>query len=158
MSSCMRQRRGSRPASASARTRKGDRTLRLFSTATISSCGASRSTASTFDPAAGFVTPNQLTIAAPPKGPFTLEIDTEINPSANTRLMGLYRSGSAYCTQCEAEGFRRITYFLDRPDVLSVYTVRLEAEIAEAPLLLSNGNKIGEGRIEGDVAAFRALA
>jgi aminopeptidase N len=101
------------------------------------------------DPAVGFVTPNQLTIAAPPQAPFTLEIETEINPSANTRLMGLYRSGSAYCTQCEAEGFRRITYFLDRPDVLSVYKVRLEAEISEAPVLLCNGNKIDEGKIEG---------
>ena len=65
--------------------------------------------------------------------------------------MGLYRSGSAYCTQCEAEGFRRITYFLDRPDVLSVYRVRLEADRAEAPVLLANGNlestgEAGEGR------------
>ena len=88
----------------------------------------------------------------------SLEIETEIDASANTRLMGLYRSGSAYCTQCEAEGFRRITYFLDRPDVLSVYTVRLEAEISEAPLLLSNGNKIAGGKIEGTIAPFRGLA
>src|SRR5262249_52779868 len=82
------------------------------------------------------------------------EIETEIDPSANTQLMGLYRSGSAYCTQCEAEGFRRITYFLDRPDVLSIFTVRLEAEIAEAPLLLSNGNKIASGKIEGTMRHF----
>jgi aminopeptidase N len=101
------------------------------------------------DPLAGFVTPDQLTIAAPPHRPFVLETETEIDPSANTRLMGLYRSGHAYCTQCEAEGFRRITYFLDRPDVLSTYTVRLEAEAVEAPLLLSNGNKIAAGAIEG---------
>ncbi|WP_026605973.1 aminopeptidase N [Methylocapsa acidiphila] len=101
------------------------------------------------DPAIGLVTPDQLTITAPPRRPFELEVETKIDPSANTRLMGLYRSGAAYCTQCEAEGFRRITYFLDRPDVLSVYTVRLEAERAEAPLLLSNGNKIAEGAIEG---------
>jgi aminopeptidase N len=101
------------------------------------------------DPAAGFVTPDLLTIAAPPPRPFVLETETEIDPSANTRLMGLYRSGHAYCTQCEAEGFRRITYFLDRPDVLSVYDVRLEAEIGEAPILLSNGNKIAGGVIEG---------
>ncbi len=59
--------------------------------------------------------------------------------------MGLYRSGSAYCTQCEAEGFRRITYFLDRPDVLSVYRVRLEADKAEAPVLLANGNLVEQG-------------
>jgi len=101
------------------------------------------------DPMAGFVTPDQLTIAAPPSRPFVLLTETEIDPSANTRLMGLYRSGHAYCTQCEAEGFRRITYFLDRPDVLSTYDVRLEAEIAEAPLLLSNGNKIAAGPIDG---------
>ncbi len=101
------------------------------------------------DAAAGFITPDQLTIAAPPQRPFVLLTETEIDPSANTRLMGLYRSGHAYCTQCEAEGFRRITYFLDRPDVLSTYHVRLEAEVAEAPLLLSNGNKIEEGAIDG---------
>ncbi len=105
-------------------------------------------------PEASFVTPDQLTLASPPQQPFLLEIETEINPSANTRLMGLYRSGSAYCTQCEAEGFRRITYFLDRPDVLSVYTVRMEAELSEAPILLSNGNKIEAGLVEGTSRHF----
>jgi aminopeptidase N len=107
-----------------------------------------------FGPQIGFVTPDQLTVTAPPQRAFVLEIETEIDPSANTKLMGLYRSGHAYCTQCEAEGFRRITYFLDRPDVLSVYKVRLEAELGEAPLLLSNGNKIDEGRIEGTSRHF----
>ena len=62
--------------------------------------------------------------------------------------MGLYRSGSAYCTQCEAEGFRRITYFLDRPDVLSTYRVRLEADRTEAPVLLANGNLEAAGEAE----------
>ena len=79
-------------------------------------------------------------LPSPPRGPFTLKIETRLDPAANTKLMGLYRSGSAYCTQCEAEGFRRIAYFLDRPDVLSTYRVRLEADRAEAPVLLSNGN------------------
>jgi aminopeptidase N len=102
----------------------------------------------------GFVTPDQFTLSAPPQHPFILEIETEIDAAANTRLMGLYRSGSVYCTQCEAEGFRRITYFLDRPDVLSVYTVRLEAEVSEAPMLLSNGNKIAGGIIEGTPRHF----
>ena len=102
----------------------------------------------TLDPAANFVSPDRLTIAQPPQTPFTLEIETEIDPSANSRLMGLYRSGSAYCTQCEPEGFRRITYFLDRPDVLGIYTVRIEALKAEAPLLLSNGNRIAAGDLE----------
>src|SRR5208283_3273111 len=102
----------------------------------------------------GFVTPDQFTLSAPPQRPFVLEIETEIDATANTRLMGLYRSGSVYCTQCEAEGFRRITYFLDRPDVLSVYTVRLEAEFSEAPILLSNGNKIASGKIEGTPRHF----
>ncbi len=106
------------------------------------------------DSKCGFITPNQFTLAAPPARPFNLEIETEIDAAANTRLMGLYRSGSAYCTQCEAEGFRRITYFLDRPDVLSVYTVRVEADFSEAPLLLSNGNKIAEGKIEGTPRHF----
>jgi aminopeptidase N len=100
------------------------------------------------NPASNFVSPDQLTIASAPQRPFTLEIETELDPSANSRLMGLYRSGSAYCTQCEPEGFRRITYFLDRPDVLSVYTVRIEALKAEAPLLLSNGNRIAAGDLE----------
>ena len=101
-----------------------------------------------------FVTPDRLTIASPPQEPFTLEIETELNPAGNTQLMGLYRSGSAYCSQCEAEGFRRITYFLDRPDVLSVYSVRLEAERAEAPILLSNGNRTAAGDIEGTSRHF----
>ena len=57
-----------------------------------------------------------------------------VDPSANTQLMGLYRSSGTYCTQCEAEGFRRITYFLDRPDVMAVYTTRIEAERNEAPI------------------------
>jgi len=94
-------------------------------------------------------TQDRLTLNKIPEGPFTLEIDTELNPSGNTQLSGLYRSGSAYCTQCEAEGFRRITYFLDRPDVLSVYTTRIEAEKSEAPTLLSNGNPLEHGEIPG---------
>jgi aminopeptidase N len=94
-------------------------------------------------------TGEHLTIHDVPAGPFTLETVTEINPAANTKLMGLYRSASTYCTQCEAEGFRRITYFPDRSDVLSVYTTRIEADRTEAPILLSNGNLIDSGVIEG---------
>ncbi|WP_296710166.1 aminopeptidase N [Rhodoblastus sp.] len=90
-------------------------------------------------------TPDRLTIANPPARPFTLEVETLLDPSANTRLEGLYRSGSAYCTQCEAEGFRRIAYYLDRPDVMSVFTVRIEADEREAPVLLSNGNPVESG-------------
>src|SRR5262249_41540635 len=87
-------------------------------------------------------TPERLVVRSEPDGPFVLEIVTELNAAANTKLMGLYRSGRVYCTQCEAEGFRRITYFLDRPDVLSVYTTRIEAAKSEAPVLLSNGNLV----------------
>ncbi len=95
-------------------------------------------------------TPDQLVILAPPVAEtFDLEIETEIDPSANLALMGLFRSSGVYCTQCEAEGFRRITYFLDRPDILSVYTVRIEASLAEAPLLLSNGNQVESGKLPG---------
>ena len=90
-------------------------------------------------------TPERLVVREVPDGPFVLEIVTELNPAANTKLMGLYRSGSVYCTQCEAEGFRRITYFLDRPDVLSVYATRIEATKSEAPVLLSNGNPVEVG-------------
>ena len=89
--------------------------------------------------------PDRLALHKTPDAPFTLEIETEIDPGANTQLTGLYRSGSAYCSQCEAEGFRRITYFLDRPDVLGVYTTRLEADKSEAPVLLSNGNPAQSG-------------
>jgi aminopeptidase N len=94
---------------------------------------------------------SQFVLPRPPRRPFKLKIETRLDPAANTKLMGLYRSGSAYCTQCEAEGFRRITYFLDRPDVLSTYRVRLEADRAEAPVLLSNGNleTAGEADIPG---------
>ncbi|BBU62997.1 aminopeptidase N [Methylosinus sp. C49] len=100
-------------------------------------------------PEAYEATPDSFVLRAPPEGPFTLELETEVDPSANTQLSGLYRSGSAYCTQCEAEGFRRITYFLDRPDVLSVYTTRIEAEKSEAPVLLGNGNPIASGDLDG---------
>ncbi|WP_086996698.1 aminopeptidase N [Rhizobium sullae] len=79
----------------------------------------------------------------PAAEPFELTITTIINPEANTQLMGLYRTGGIYCTQCEAEGFRRITYFPDRPDVLAPYTVNIIADKAANPLLLSNGNFLG---------------
>ena len=72
-------------------------------------------------------------------------IDTRIHPAANTQLMGLYASNGMLCTQCEAEGFRRITFFPDRPDVLSVYTVRMAGDRAQFPVLLSNGNCTGQG-------------
>ncbi len=71
---------------------------------------------------------------------FELEITTRILPQDNTALSGLYRSNGFFCTQCEAEGFRRITYFLDRPDVLAVYTTRISADKTKYPVLLSNGN------------------
>ena len=97
------------------------------------------------EPSAYVASSAELTLTNPPRQPFKLKIETRLAPAANTKLMGLYRSGSAYCTQCEAEGFRRITYFLDRPDVLSVYRVRLEADRAEAPVLLANGNLVESG-------------
>ncbi len=102
------------------------------------------------DPEAFQASPSQFVLPNPPRGPFTLKIETRLDPAANTKLMGLYRSGSAYCTQCEAEGFRRITYFLDRPDVLSTYRVRIEADREEAPVLLSNGNLESRGRSEAE--------
>ena len=76
---------------------------------------------------------------------FTLEIITEINPLENTALEGLFKSGDAYCTQCEAEGFRRISYYLDRPDVMATFTTKVIADKAQFPYLLSNGNKIAAG-------------
>lgn len=94
-------------------------------------------------------TPQLLTIRKLP-AKFTLEIVTEINPTANTALSGLYRSGGNYCTQCEAEGFRRITYFPDRPDVLAVYTTRIAADKNENPVLLGNGNPQKKGKLAND--------
>jgi aminopeptidase N len=106
-------------------------------------------------PAESFVaTADRLTIAQAPQRPFVLEIETVLDPTNNTKLMGLYRAGATYCTQCEAEGFRRITYFLDRPDVMAVYTTRIEAEKKEAGVLLSNGNLIARGDVPGTSRHF----
>jgi aminopeptidase N len=89
-----------------------------------------------------------LTIANVPDH-FVLETQAEIAPAANTALEGLYQSAGMFCTQCEPEGFRHITWFLDRPDNLSVFTVRIEADKAQYPVLLSNGNKLDSGKLEG---------
>ena len=79
----------------------------------------------------------------------TIETEVDLNPAANTKLMGLYASSGLLCTQCEAEGFRRITFFPDRPDVLSRYHVRMEADRAGFPILLCNGDPVGEGILPG---------
>ncbi|WP_372881117.1 aminopeptidase N [Psychromonas sp.] len=79
---------------------------------------------------------------------FTLEIHTEINPLANSSCEGLYKSGGAFCTQCEAEGFRRITYYLDRPDVMAKFTTKISADKSLYPYLLSNGNRVDQGDLE----------
>ncbi|MFT5612526.1 MAG: aminopeptidase N, partial [Arenicella sp.] len=76
---------------------------------------------------------------------FELTVVTELQPHLNTQLSGLYQSSGNFCTQCEAEGFRRITYFLDRPDVLSEYEVSLTADKKTCPVLLSNGNPVACG-------------
>ncbi len=81
---------------------------------------------------------------------FTLEIETECKPADNTALMGLYVSSGRFCTQCEAEGFRRITYYMDRPDVLSVFTVRISAKKAKYHYLLANGNMIESGDLDDE--------
>jgi aminopeptidase N len=88
-----------------------------------------------------------LTLPAVPDA-FTLEIVTDISPATNTALEGLYLAKGIFCTQCEAEGFRRITYFLDRPDVLSIYTTRIEAPKETLPVLLANGNCIDKGDLD----------
>ncbi len=99
------------------------------------------------------VTPEHLIVLkklVPDGGkPFTLEIVSTHEPHKNTALSGFYQSGDMLCTQCEAEGFRRITYYPDRPDVLARFRVRIEADAARYPVLLSNGNLIGKGRIAG---------
>ena len=93
----------------------------------------------------GAVTPDPVEggiTCAVPDGPFTWEAEVEIDPQANTALEGLYRSSGMYCTQCEAEGFRKITYYPDRPDVMAPFTVRVEGP---DPVLLSNGNPGAKG-------------
>lgn len=98
----------------------------------------------------------KLVLAKTPES-FVLEIETVCDPSANSTLMGLYVSGGRFCTQCEAEGFRRITYYPDRPDVMSVFTVRLEADIATYPYLLANGNKIEDGAVSDKTGRHYAI-
>ncbi|GGD93218.1 aminopeptidase N [Aureimonas endophytica] len=101
-------------------------------------------------PEAMVVDENGLTLSdLPASGSFALTIGTILEPARNTKLMGLYRSNGIWCTQCEAEGFRRITYFLDRPDVLATYLVRIEADRDTAPVLLSNGNLVDSGDLGG---------
>jgi aminopeptidase N len=93
-----------------------------------------------------------LTLHRPPPA-FTLAIETAIHPEANTALSGLYLSKGVFCTQCEAEGFRRITYFLDRPDVMAAYRTTIRAARDACPVLLSNGNLVEEG-VLGDGRHF----
>ena len=101
----------------------------------------------TLDPAAYAADASSLTVFAPPPS-FTLELVTEIAPAENTALEGLYMAGGIFCTQCEPEGFRCITYFIDRPDNLARFQTRIESHIAVAPVLLSNGNLIESGELD----------
>jgi aminopeptidase N len=96
---------------------------------------------------------NSLTLVEPPHRRFVLETEVTLDPAANTKLMGLYRSSGTWCTQCEPEGFRRITYYLDRPDVLAPFKVRMSAPRAVAPVLLANGNLVDQGDL-GDGMHF----
>ncbi|XVF51462.1 hypothetical protein PTKIN_Ptkin04bG0187100 [Pterospermum kingtungense] len=96
-----------------------------------------------------YVDSRHLTLPSPPSGKFTLEIDTEIQPQKNTSLEGLYKSSGNFCTQCEAEGFRKITFYQDRPDIMAKYTCRIEADKSLYPVLLSNGNLVDQGALEG---------
>lgn len=91
---------------------------------------------------------DRLIITEPPAA-FTLEVTSRINPKANSSLMGLYVSNGIFCTQCEPEGFRRIIWSQDRPDVMSTYRVRIEADHAAFPVLLSNGNLLETGELPG---------
>ncbi|XVF78889.1 hypothetical protein PTKIN_Ptkin14bG0173900 [Pterospermum kingtungense] len=89
-----------------------------------------------------------LTLPSPPSGKFTLEIETKIQPQKNTSLEGLYKSSENFCTHCEAEGFRKITFYQDRPDIMAKYTCRIEADNSLYPVLLSNGNLVDQGSLE----------
>ncbi|KAE8677975.1 Puromycin-sensitive aminopeptidase [Hibiscus syriacus] len=98
-----------------------------------------------------------LTLPSPPQGKFTLQIDTEIQPQKNTSLEGLYKSSGNFCTQCEAEGFRKITFYQDRPDIMAKYTCRIEADKSLYPVLLSNGNLIEQGDLEASFTFYGSL-
>eukprot|EP00201_Polytomella_parva_P017564 CAMPEP_0175071488 /NCGR_PEP_ID=MMETSP0052_2-20121109/19273_1 /TAXON_ID=51329 ORGANISM="Polytomella parva, Strain SAG 63-3" /NCGR_SAMPLE_ID=MMETSP0052_2 /ASSEMBLY_ACC=CAM_ASM_000194 /LENGTH=948 /DNA_ID=CAMNT_0016338669 /DNA_START=224 /DNA_END=3070 /DNA_ORIENTATION=- len=95
------------------------------------------------------LTERDLTLLKLPRGEFDLEVVTEIKPQDNSLLEGLYKSSGNFCTQCEAEGFRGITFALDRPDVMAKYTTRIEADKTLYPVLLSNGNLMSSGDVEG---------
>ncbi len=101
------------------------------------------------DPADFTLDATGLTLLTPPDGPFVLETQVTISPEANTALSGLYLSGGRLCTQCEATGFRRITYYPDRPDVMSAFRVRMVGPKAEFPILLSNGTPGTSGDLPG---------
>uniref|UniRef100_A0A7S0I8S7 Uncharacterized protein n=1 Tax=Micromonas pusilla TaxID=38833 RepID=A0A7S0I8S7_MICPS len=101
------------------------------------------------DASAYVLTKKGITITAPPAAPFELKITTKIKPQENTELEGLYKSSGNFCTQCEAEGFRRITFYQDRPDVMSEFTTRITADKAKYPVLLSNGNLVNSGDLDG---------
>jgi hypothetical protein len=91
--------------------------------------------------------PTTLSVAEPPPRRFILETEVTLDPENNLRLMGLYRSSGTWCTQCEPEGFRRITWYLDRPDILARFKVRITADPKLAPVLLSNGNLVDKGAL-----------
>jgi aminopeptidase N len=99
--------------------------------------------------AAGYTLEPEALVIPLPGDSHVIETETEIAPAANTKLMGLYASGGLLCTQCEAEGFRRITFFPDRPDVLSRYDVMMRASKAAYPVLLANGDPVEQGETEG---------
>jgi len=97
------------------------------------------------------LTAESLTIFEVPRDrAFVITIENRIKPKANTALEGLYASGDMLCTQCEAQGFRKITWFLDRPDVMSRFTATLIADKTRFPVLLSNGNQTGAGDLDGN--------
>ena len=100
---------------------------------------------------------DKLAVTGLPATPFTLEVVTDLLPRANTSLAGLYVSGGRWCTQCEAEGFRGITFFPDRPDVMAPYTTRIEADATVAPVLLGNGNLVEAGPLPGSPGRHYAV-
>src|SRR5919205_1471573 len=99
-------------------------------------------------PARHEATPERLTVYDVPER-FTLETKSRIVPQKNTKLEGLYATKTGFVTQCEAEGFRRITWFIDRPDVMATYTTTIHADKKRYPVLLSNGNQTGAGDESG---------
>ena len=147
-SSTPRPRSSPRPSGSSATPRPRPARPSSSSSARTRSCWTLRLDGTPLPASRYRLEPDRLVLTGLPDS-FELTVRSQHSPAANKRLMGLYLSNGIFCTQCEAEGFRRITYFQDRPDVMARFRVRIEADRKACPVLLSNGNPVDTGELAG---------